>query len=239
MPSLSSTSPALLRVFTILLLCLAPVACKSNKNSGPEPTGRNVELNNLDQLVRQTLRDPQRSNSVIALMSQAEYDLGEINKVFEKRQKKFSKMAVDHKTTGRELDVFLNQWDAEENTYQRQLINRIYAIKRQVSPAEWSKIAPPLTNSIFRQSDRINQMALTNTAGARVPTTQAYSPSSAAPVSTRPVPTPAPPPIPNSQTSLNPAPVAPAPTHPVGPGPPPRAGAPPAPPQSRARGPAP
>ncbi|MEM7145252.1 MAG: hypothetical protein AAF591_08945 [Verrucomicrobiota bacterium] len=205
MPSCPANPTTALRLALVALILLAPVACKSKKDSGPEPVGRDVELNGIDRLVHQTLRDPQRANSVIALISQAEYDLGEINEVFEKRQKKFSKMAVDHKTTGRELDLFLNQWDAEENTYQRQLVNRIYAIKRQLSPAEWAKIAPPLTNSIFAQSDRLNQMVRANANRRPAPATQSYPPNSAAPVSTRPpTPPPPPPPVPSTTTTTPP-----------------------------------
>jgi hypothetical protein len=203
LPSKSSArlSPSMLfRFLAAAAIILLPLACKSSDK--PKPIGDNVELSGIDRLIYQTLRDPPRANAVIALINEAEYDLGQINKVFDKRQKEFSKMAVDHKMTGRELDLYLQQWGAEEEVFQRELIATISEIKRRLSPAEWTRIAPSFLNSVFAQSDRMNSVLRHPATGpAPSPSTAPRTyPAPTAPAYSRPVPPP-PPSLPPATTT--------------------------------------
>lgn len=141
------------------LVLFLGTACQSNKGAkAPEPVGKDVELTQLRQVVQTGVADPNRSAKLLSMVGHAEKELGALNKDYLDRSKDFGKMSADHSKTANDLQVFLRNWSASENTGRVRLTDTLLAMKNYATAEEWPAISNAFVNGVMQQSDRYQSL---------------------------------------------------------------------------------
>jgi hypothetical protein len=134
-------SPTLLAVLSLCVLFGLISGCsKVGKKEKAEFKPGSAWIEDMRNRIEDNIQDPDKKNSMLALVDQTEKDLLEVDQAVRKLYTDFSSLSENYNSTPEEFRKVISEFEASRRAVRGRVIENRFKMRDLSTPAEWKKL---------------------------------------------------------------------------------------------------